>query len=93
MSTFDTSTNYTLAGVADHVTGKKVMSIMEKYLNQQMSEEMLDNIIQDIKLEFGEDHPAKVNLDDETNDIQIIVKDSNGRYIKCSSLTLFPNRD
>jgi hypothetical protein len=39
---------------------------------------------------FGEGHPAQVNLDDETHEIEVIVLDSNGRYIKCSSLTLFP---
>lgn len=87
MGTFDTTT---AVGITDHATGKKVKDIMEKYLNQPMSEEMLDNIIQDIKNEFGEDHPAQVNLDDETNEIEITVKDTRGRYIKCSSLTLFP---
>jgi len=44
----------------------------------------------DLKAEFGEDHPAQVNLDDETHDIEVILRDSNGRFIKCSSLTLFP---
>ena len=88
MATFDTAN---LVGITDHKTGKRVMHIMKKYVNKEMSEEMLDNIINDIKKEFGEDHPAQVNLDDETNEIEIIVKDTNGRYIKCSSLTLFPN--
>lgn len=89
MGTFDTTTN--MSSITDHVTGKKVMAIIEKYLNQPLSEEMLDNIIADVKNEFGENHPAQVNLDDETNEIEIIVLDKNGRYIKCSSLTLFPN--
>jgi len=88
MTTFSTSSS--LTSITDHETGKKVMSIMEKYLDQAMTEEMLDNIISDIKAEFGEDHPSQVNLDDETNEIEIIVKDVRGRYIKCSSLTLFP---
>jgi hypothetical protein len=44
----------------------------------------------DLKEAFGENHPAQVNLDDETHDIEIIVRDSNGRFIKCSSRTLFP---
>lgn len=88
MATFDTSVS--MASITDHVTGRKVMKIMEKYLNQTMSEEMLDSIINDIKTEFGEDHPAQVDLDDETNEIAITVLDTKGRYIKCSSLTLFP---
>lgn len=88
MAEFDTTMN--MVGITDHVAGKKIMNIMEKYVDQVFSEEMLDNIITDIKHEFGEDHPAQVNLDDETNEIEIIVKDRNGRYIKCSSLTLFP---
>jgi uncharacterized protein YqeY len=80
-----------LSTITDHTTGKQVMEIMKKYLDKPMNEKMLDDIIIDIKKEFGENHPAQVNLDDETNDIEITVLDNNGRYIKCSSLTLFPN--
>jgi hypothetical protein len=88
---FDTNTS--MAGIVDQVTGKKVKKIIEKYLNEPMSDLMLDNIMADIKKEFGDDHPAHVNLDDETNNIEIIVRDSRDRYIKCSSLTLFPLAD
>ena len=88
MATFDTTGS--VAGIVDQITGKKVKKIIEKYLNEKMSDLMLDNIMSDIKDEFGEDHPSQVNLDDETNNIEIIVRDSSGRYIKCSSLTSFP---
>ena len=90
MSTFDTTTSMT--GIIDQLTGKKVKNIIAKYLNEPMSELMLDNIMADIKNEFGDEHPAHVNLDDETNNIEIIVRDSRDRYIKCSSLTLFPQQ-
>lgn len=86
MGTFNTSDK--LLNITDQVTGKKVVTIIKKYENQTVSEEMLDSIIQDIKNEFGEDHPAQVNLDDKTNEIEIILKDTNGRYIKCSSLKI-----
>ena len=46
--------------------------------------------MEDLKIEFGEDHPAQVNLDDETGEIDITVRDRNDRWIKCSSLKLFP---
>ena len=88
MSTFDT--NVTLSGITDHVTGKKVKSIIEQYLDDPITQELCDVIVQHVQREFGVDHPAQVNLDDETQNIEIIVKDNNGRFIKCSSLTLFP---
>jgi hypothetical protein len=91
MATFDT--NVKIESITDHVTGKKVKAIIEKYLSEPINEELSDNIMKDIIAEFGEDHPAQINLDDETNDIEIIVRDLNGRYIKCSSLTLFPSAD
>jgi hypothetical protein len=90
MATFDT-TDYTIDSTIDHKTGLKVKDIMEKYLNQDMSEELCDSIMADLKAEFGEDHPAQVNLDDETNEIEIIVRDVNEKWIRCSSLTLFPD--
>lgn len=89
MATFDTITN-TTGIITDHVTGKKVKSIIEEYLNDPITEELCDKIIAHVQREFGVDHPSQVNLDDETHEIEIIVKDRNGKFIKCSSLKLFP---
>lgn len=89
MSTFDTTMK--LTGIHDHVTGKKIKDIIEEYLNDPITEELSDKIMAHLQRVFGENHPIQVNLDDETNEIEIIVEDRNGRYIKCSSLTLFPN--
>ena len=91
MATFDTTEN-SLDNTIDRVTGNKVKKIMEKYLDETMSEELCDRIMADLCNEFGQDHPAQVNLDDETNEIEIVVRDRNDRWIKCSSLTLFPKR-
>lgn len=88
MATFDTGA--TLATITDHVTGKKVKNIIEQYLNEPINQELCDKIVEHVQNEFGVDHPAQVNLDDETHEIEIIVKDRNGRLIKCSSLSLFP---
>ena len=88
MSTFDTGVN--LIGITDHDTGKKVKNIIEKYLNKDITQELCDNIMEDIQTEFGIDHPAEVNLDDETHEIEIIIRDKNNRIMKCSSLKLFP---
>jgi hypothetical protein len=88
MSTFDTNTK--LQSITDHETGKKIKDIIGKYITHDISEELCDKIMADLKAEFGEDHPAQVNLDDETFEIEVIVRDSNGRFIKCSSITLFP---
>lgn len=88
MSTFGTGA--TLATITDHVTGKKVKAIIEQYLNDSITQELCDKIVEHVQREFGVDHPAQVNLDDETGEIEIIVKDRNGRFIKCSSLKLFP---
>lgn len=89
MATFDT-TEYTLDSTIDQVTGNKVKDIIEKYLFETINEELCDKIMEDLKIEFGEDHPAQVNLDDNTGEIDIIVRDRNEKWIKCSSLTLFP---
>lgn len=91
MALFDTSVK--LESITDHVTGKKIKNIIEKYLNEPINEELCEKIMKDLVTEFGESHPAQINLDDETNDIEITVLDTNGRYIKCSSLTLFPLAD
>ena len=88
MSTFDTNTK--LQSITDHDAGQKIKNIIGKYLTHDISEELCDKIMDDLKEAFGEGHPAQVNLDDETHEIEVIVLDSNGRYIKCSSLTLFP---
>lgn len=88
MSTFDTNTK--MDTITDHETGKKIRNIIGKYITHAISQELCDKIMDDLTEAFGEDRPAKVNLDDKTSEIEIIMLDSNGRYIKCSSLTLFP---
>ena len=88
MSTFDNTNN--LVGITDHVTGKMVKNIIEEYLNDPITEEVSNKIMDHLKRTFGEDHPIQVSLDDVTNEIEIVVLDRNKRYIKCSSLTLFP---
>jgi hypothetical protein len=89
MATFDTTDN-TLDGTIDTKTGKALKGIIEKYLNETINEELCDRIMEDVRAKFGEDHPAQVNLDDETGEIEITVRDRNEKWIKCSSLTLFP---
>jgi ribosomal protein S17E len=88
MSTFDT--NVKIESITDHETGKKIKNIIGKYITHSISEELCDKIMDDLKEEFGEERAAQVNLDDETQEIEIIMRDSNGRFIKCSSITLFP---
>ena len=88
MSTFDT--NVKMESITDHETGKKIKNIIGKYLTHSISEELCDKIMDELKEVFGEDRAAQVNLDDETHEIEIIMRDSNGRFIKCSSITLFP---
>jgi hypothetical protein len=88
MSTFDT--NVTMGSITDHETGKKIKNIIGKYITHSISQELCDKIMDDLKEVFGEDRSAQVNLDDETHEIEIIMRDSNGRFIKCSSITLFP---
>ena len=88
MSTFDT--NVKMESITDHETGKKIKGIIGKYITHDISQELCDKIMDDIKEAFGEDRSAQVNLDDETREIEIIMRDSNGRFIKCSSHTLFP---
>ena len=88
MSTFDT--NVKMESITDHETGKKIKNIIGKYITHSISQELCDKIMDDLKEVFGEDRSAQVNLDDETHEIEIIMRDSNGRFIKCSSITLFP---
>jgi len=79
-----------MGGITDHVIGQKVKNIIGKYITHDINQELCDKIMNDLLEEFGENHPAQVNLDDKTYEIEVIVLDSNGRYIKCSSLNLFP---
>jgi len=88
MSTFDT--NVKMESITDHESGKKIKNIIGKYITHSISQELCDKIMDDLKEAFGEDRSAQVNLDDETHEIEIIMRDSNGRFIKCSSITLFP---
>lgn len=88
MSTFDT--NMQLKSITDHEAGQKIKNIIGKYITHAISQELCDKIMNDLKEVFGEDRSAQVNLDDETREIEIIMRDSNGRFIKCSSRTLFP---
>lgn len=88
MSTFDT--NMQLKSITDHEAGQKIKNIIGKYITHDISQELCDKIMDDLKEVFGEDRSAQVNLDDETREIEIIMRDSNGRFIKCSSRTLFP---
>jgi ribosomal protein S17E len=88
MSTFDT--NAKIESITDHETGKKIKNIIGKYITHSISQELCDKIMDDLKEAFGENRAAQVNLDDKTHEIEIIVRDSNGRFIKCSSITLFP---
>jgi actin-like ATPase involved in cell morphogenesis len=89
MAIFDTTDN-TLDRTIDHVTGNKIKDIIEKYLGETINQELCDKIMEEVKAEFGEEHLAQVHLDDETNEIEIVVRDRNDKWIKCSSLTLFP---
>jgi hypothetical protein len=88
MSTFDT--NVSMVGITDRETGEKVRNIIKKYIHEPITQELCDKIIKDVQDTFGVDHPAEVGLDDKTQEIVIIVRDSRGRFIKCSSLALFP---
>lgn len=88
MSTFTTDDDF-----IDHATGKKVMSIMEKYLGTTYSEETCDLIMADIRKEFGDDTDAQVTLDTDTTEIEIIVRDVKKRLMKCSSLKLFKKEE
>ena len=78
---------------ADHVVdqnmGIKVKNIMEKYVGTVLTEETADQVMADLITEFGEDVEAQVLVDDETTDIEVIIRDTNGVLMKCSSLKLF----
>jgi hypothetical protein len=88
MSTFSTDADF-----IDHDTGKKVKNIMEKYLDTVYSEETCDLIMTELRNEFGNDADAQVTLDTDTTEIEIIVRDVKNRLMKCSSLTLFKDKN
>lgn len=73
----------------DYNMGNKIKLMMEKYVGTTLTEETSDLVMEDLKTAFGEDIEAQVTVDDEINDIEVIVRDSNGVLMKCSSLTLF----
>jgi len=47
-------------------------------------------VMEDVRTAFGENIDAQVMIDTDTGEIEIIVRDKNDRFMKCSSLTL-PN--
>jgi len=73
----------------DYNMGNKIKHLMEKYLFTVLTEETADQVMTDLKAEFGDDIEAQVVIDDETTDIEVIIRDSNGVLMKCSSLKLF----
>ena len=73
----------------DYNMGNKIKTIMEKYVGNMLTEETADQVMADLIEEFGDDIEAQVVIDDETTDIEIIIRDSNGVLMKCSSLKLF----
>lgn len=79
-----------MAGITDRDTGEKIKNIIGKYITHDISEELCDKIMADLRETFGENRPTQVNLDDKTHEIEVIMQDNNGKYIKCSSITLFP---
>ena len=83
-----TSTNDT-GHVVDHNMGNKVKNIMEKYVGTVLTEETADQVMADLITEFGENVEAQVLVDDETKDIEVIIRDTNNVLMKCSSLKLF----
>ncbi len=92
MSEF-TSTNKAVdPHLLDHVTGKKVMKIMEKYVGNNLTEEVCESIMQEVRDTFGQDTDARVMIDTDTTEIEITVRDVNGVLMKCSSLTLFKDK-
>jgi len=73
-------------GFIDHDTGNKAREIIKKYLFEPISEETCDLVMEDVRATFGEDISAQVMMDTDTNDLEITVRDKNGRYLRCSAL-------
>jgi hypothetical protein len=69
--------------------GNRVKSIMEKYVGTELTEETCDLVMEDLRATFGESVAAQVTIDTDINDIEVMIRDSNDRIMKCSSLTLF----
>lgn len=92
MSTVN-STNTELDHVVDYNMGNKIKHMMAKYVGNPLTEETSDQVMADLITEFGEDIEAQVVVDDEINDIEVIVRDSNGVLMKCSSLKLFAEEE
>ena len=83
------NTNNENLDYVDYNMGNKIKRMMEKYVGNPLTEETSDLVMEDLKTEFGADIEAQVTVDDEINDIEVIVRDSNGVLMKCSSLKLF----
>ena len=83
------NTNSENLDYVDYNMGNKIKHMMEKYVGNPLTEETSDLVMTDLKVEFGDDIEAQVTVDDEINDIEVIVRDSNGVLMKCSSLKLF----
>jgi hypothetical protein len=45
--------------------------------------------MEDLRTAFGENVSAQVKIDTDINDIEVMIRDTNDRIMKCSSLTLF----
>jgi hypothetical protein len=75
----------------DQALTLRVKKIMEKYasMNTAFTEEICDSIMEDTRKEFGENSPAKVMIDTDTNEIEITVLDLTGKPMVFSSLKLF----
>jgi hypothetical protein len=73
----------------DYNMGNKVKKIMEKYVGTELGEETCDLVMEDLRATFGENVEAQVMIDTDINDIEVLIRDSNERIMKCSSLTLF----
>lgn len=69
----------------DYDTGNKAREIIKKYLLEPISEETCDLVMEDVRTTFGEDISAQVMMDTDTNDIEITIRDKNGRYLRCSA--------
>ena len=76
-------------GHIDYNMGNIVKSIMEKYVGTELTEETCDLVIEDLRVAFGESVATQVTIDTDINDIEVLIRDSNDRIMKCSSRTLF----
>jgi len=74
----------------DHDRGAAVRVILEKYMSGPLSEETCDLVMEDVRTSFGENIDAQVMIDTDTGEIEIVVRDKNDRFMKCTSLSL-PN--